>query len=206
MYKKYIAGLLLVNLIVLVAAFNVSGIKVNHIMSTPAFKLELADAMIPENRTSSYGEMGQVASGQRIINYDVVKREWAVDLSDEDYEVLLRIVEAEAGGEDIKGKMLVAGVVLNRVEHEDFPDTVTEVVFQQNNGVTQFSPINGGRYYTVTVSDETVEAVDRVLSGEDISGGALFFAARKHANSNSMRWFDEHLTFLFAHGGHEFFY
>jgi len=206
MYRKYIAGLLLLNLIILVAAFNITGIKVNHIMSTPAFKLELADTMISENRTSSYGEMGQVASGQRIINYDVVKREWAVDLSDEDYEVLLRIVEAEAGGEDIKGKMLVAGVVLNRVEHEDFPDTVTEVVFQQNNGVTQFSPINGGRYYTVTVSDETVEAVDRVLNGEDISGGALFFAARKHANSNSMRWFDEHLTFLFAHGGHEFFY
>ncbi len=206
MYKKYIAGLLFLNLIALAVVFNITGIKVNHIMATPAFKLELADALTPESRTSRYEEYARVASGQRVISYDVVEREWAVDLTDEDYEVLLRIVEAEAGGEDIEGKMLVAGVVLNRVEHEDFPDTVKDVVFQQNNGVTQFSPINGGRYYTVTVSDETVEAVERVLNGEDISQGALFFAARKHANSTSMRWFDEHLTFLFAHGGHEFFY
>lgn len=206
MYKKYIAALLLINLIALVAVFNITGLKVNHIMATPAFKLQLEDALMPESRTSRYGEVDEVASGQRVINYEVVEKQWAYELTDEDYEVLLRIVEAEAGGEDIEGKMLVAGVVLNRVEHEDFPDTVKDVVFQQNNGVTQFSPVNGGRYYTVTVSEETVEAVERVLNGEDITQGALYFAARKHANSTSMRWFDEHLTFLFAHGGHEFFY
>ncbi len=206
MYKKYIAALLLINLIAFVAVFNITGLKVNHIMATPAFKLELEDALMPESRTSRYGEVSEVASGQRVINYEVVEREWEVELTNEDYEVLLRIVEAEAGGEDIEGKMLVAGVVLNRVEHEDFPDTVKDVVFQQNNGVTQFSPVNGGRYYTVTVSEETVEAVERVLNGEDMTQGALYFAARKHANSTSMRWFDEHLTFLFAHGGHEFFY
>lgn len=206
MYKKYIAALLLINLIALVAAFNITGLKVNHIMATPAFKLELEDALMPESRTSRYGEVDEVASGQRVINYEVVEKQWAYELSDEDYEVLLRIVEAEAGGEDIEGKMLVAGVVLNRVEHEDFPDTVKDVVFQQNNGVTQFSPVNGGRYYTVTVSEETVEAVERVLNGEDITQGALYFAARKHADSTSMRWFDENLTFLFSHGGHEFFY
>lgn len=206
MYKKYIAGLLLANLIMLLAVLNLTEIEVNRIMATPAFKLELQDAMMPVKRTSSYEEMKEVASGQRIIHYGVVNRQWEVNLTDEDYEVLLRIVEAEAGGEDIEGKMLVAGVVLNRVEHEDFPDTVTEVVFQRNNGVTQFSPVNGGRYYTVTVSEETKEAVERVLAGEDISEGALYFAARKYANAKSMRWFDEHLTFLFAHGGHEFFY
>lgn len=206
MYKKYLVALFLLNLIAFVAVFNITGLKVNHIMATPAFKLELDEALMPENRTSRYGEADAVASGQRIISYDVVEKQWAYELTDEDYEVLLRIVEAEAGGEDIEGKMLVAGVVLNRVEHEDFPDTVKDVVFQQSNGVTQFSPVNGGRYYTVTVSEETVEAVERVLNGEDITRGALYFAARKHANSTSMRWFDENLTFLFAHGGHEFFY
>ncbi|MGN1084537.1 MAG: cell wall hydrolase, partial [Lachnospiraceae bacterium] len=60
-------------------------------------------------------------------------------ITEEDKEVLLRIVEAEATCEDIKGRMLVANVILNRVVSEDFPDSITEVVFQ-NNGVTyQFS-------------------------------------------------------------------
>ena len=42
------------------------------------------------------------------------------------------------------------------------------------------------------------------MDGEDISQGALYFAARKYADSEKMRWFDEKLQFLFQHGGHEF--
>ena len=105
----------------------------------------------------------------------------------------------------MKGKMLVAGVVLNRVESQKFPNTVKQVVFQQENGVAQFSPIRDGRYYSVSVSDETIEAVTRVLYGEDLSKGALYFASRKYANPERMAWFDNHLTLLFSHGGHEFF-
>ena len=120
-------------------------------------------------------------------------------------EALLRIVEAEAGCEDEEGKLLVANVVLNRVNHKSFPDTVTEVILQKENGVTQFSPVANGRYYRVEVSEETISAVGRALTGEDISEGALYFAARKYADSDKMKWFDENLTFLFSHGGHEFF-
>ena len=127
------------------------------------------------------------------------------DLPEKEIMVLQRIVEAEAGGEDADGKLLVANVVLNRVRDEAFPNTITEVVFQQSKGVTQFSPVANGRYDAVTVSEESKEAVERALNGEDLSEGALYFAARKYANPNNMRWFDENLTMLFQHGGHEFF-
>lgn len=126
-------------------------------------------------------------------------------ITEEDKEVLLRIVEAEATCEDIKGRMLVANVILNRVVSGKFPDSIAEVVFQ-NNGVTyQFAPIKDGRYWTVEVSDETREAVERVLAGEDHSQGALYFAARRMANQKAMRWFDTSLKYLFRHGVHEFF-
>ncbi|HKM33714.1 MAG TPA: cell wall hydrolase [Lachnospiraceae bacterium] len=205
MYKKYMAALLFINLIAVVAILNITGLKVNHIMSQPAFKLELKDALTPEKETS-YGSMVEaVSSGQRVIAYEVAEKVWQYDISQEDYDVLLRIVEAEAGGEDAEGKMLVAGVVLNRVKSEDFPDTVKEVVFQKENGTAQFSPVYSGRYDSVVISEDTINAVDRVLSGEDISNGALYFAARKYADSTKMKWFDDKLTFLFSHGGHEFF-
>ena len=55
------------------------------------------------------------------------------------------------------------------------------------------------------VSDSTRHAVARALEGEDISQGALYFAARKYADPEKMKWFDSELTFLFQHGGHEFF-
>ena len=60
-------------------------------------------------------------------------------------------------------------------------------------------------YYAVSVTEDTKAAVDRVLMGEDISEGALYFAARKYADSEKMRWFDRALVRLFAYGGHEFF-
>lgn len=151
------------------------------------------------------GVIKEVASDQRIMAYGILEKDFILDLTEEDYEVLLRIVEAEAGGEGIEGKMLVANVILNRVNHDKFPDTVKEVVFQQENGTTQFSPIKDGRYETVKVSEETVEAVNKVLEGEDHSKGALYFVSRKSADPEKMKWFDECLTFLFEHGGHEFF-
>lgn len=206
LYKKYMLGLLLLMLIAGAGLFDITGAQVNRILSTPAFMLEWGTVSGMEEQTSHGSIVEAVASGQRVINFEILHKKWVYDLSKEDYEVLVRIVEAEAGGEDIEGRMLVASVVLNRVESDDFPDTVKEVVFQKEKGTAQFSPAYSGRYDRVTVSEATIEAVERVLCGEDISCGALYFAARKRANPDSMRWFDEKLTFLFAHGGHDFFY
>ncbi len=128
-----------------------------------------------------------------------------IKLSETDKNVLLRIVEAEATGEDIKGKILVANVILNRVESEEFPDTVEQVVFQRKGSKYQFSPIRDGRYYKVSITDETREAIERVLNGEDQSQGALYFMSRRQADSKNVRWFDNSLTKVLEYGTHEFF-
>lgn len=126
-------------------------------------------------------------------------------ITPEDKEVLLRIVEAEATGEDVKGRMLVANVILNRVVSEEFPNSIPEVVFSHRGDTYQFAPVKDGRYWTVRITDKTKEAVERVLAGEDYSQGALYFAARRMANQKAMRWFDTALTYLFTYGVHEFF-
>ncbi|MBO5352270.1 MAG: cell wall hydrolase [Lachnospiraceae bacterium] len=122
-------------------------------------------------------------------------------ITDDEYQVLLKIVEAEAPEEDILGKMLVANVVLNRVEVNFFGDTISEVVFAKG----QFQPVSNGSIFRVTPSAETIEAVERVLAGEDESQGALYFMARDKSYRSNVRWFDHNLVFLFEHGGHEFF-
>lgn len=205
MYKKAMSCLLLANLLFLFGFLSIWGVAENKAMAQAAFEVKLDETYVADAESNTLGIVSVAASGQRVVDCNVLEREMAYYLEEEDLNVLLRIVEAEAGGEDIEGKLLVANVVLNRVESDKFPDTVKEVVFQRENGVTQFSPVSNGRYYTVEISEETVEAVGRALMGEDISQGALFFAARKYADSDRMRWFDENLTFLFEHGGHEFF-
>lgn len=204
-YKKSITMLLLCNVIIAVSWFNLKGLQINRIASTPAFQIRFMEECAGLDASSFRGMLERASSGQRVVDYKILEQKAKYSLSQEDYDVLLRIVEAEAGCEDIKGKMLVAGVIMNRVESSKFPDTVKEVVFQKENGVTQFSPISDGSYERVKVSEETKEAVKRVLYGEDITEGALYFAARKHADPERMKWFDESLTLLFAYGGHEFF-
>lgn len=128
-----------------------------------------------------------------------------IPISEEDYEALLRIVQAEAGGEDEQGKILVAEVILNRVLAEDFASTISDVIFETSGGSPQFAPTADGRYYSVEVTGSTVEAVEKAINEEDISQGALFFSARRRANPYDMAWFDRNLTWLFQYGGHEFY-
>ena len=166
------------------------------------------DAALTAEEVSSKSVSGRLTSsvsGQRVMNVSVVDKEYVLDISPQDYENMLRIVEAEAGGEDRTGKILVANVIINRVKDESFPDSVTEVIFEQTNGVCQFSPIRDGRFYSVSVSEETIEAVQAALCGEDCSKGALYFMARKAADTDKAAWFDRNLTKLFVYGGHEFF-
>lgn len=124
-----------------------------------------------------------------------------ITITDEEYNNLVRIVEAEATGLDIKAKILVANVVINRVFSNDFPNNVTDVIFQENGA--QFQPVMDGRYYSVSLTDTSYEAVDRALVGEDYSEGALFFAATASAGDGS--WFATHLRRLFEYNGHVFF-
>lgn len=140
-----------------------------------------------------------------IDNFDSNVVSSAKMMSDEDYQNLLQIVEAEAGTEDIEGRIMVANVIMNRVKYSEFPDNVTDVIWEYNNGVAQFSPVEDGRISEVTVSKETKEAVKQVLEGVDYSKGALFFIQKSAAAKSNISWFDKNLKRLFKHGVHEFY-
>lgn len=116
-------------------------------------------------------------------------------------EILEKIVEAEAGDQDVRGRRLVANVILNRVRSKNFPNTVKGVVFAHR----QFSPVSNGSYYRVKVSETTKKAVKQALDGVDDSKGALYFMWRSGSDSGNVSWFDRELTKLFSYGCHEFF-
>ncbi len=205
-YERYGVMLLTASMVTAMAAVCGRGTALNLTASRQAEHAAVMEQLTAMEETSCQVKAAPADSRQRVIRYEVMEKEPAYRLSDADYDTLLRIVEAEAGGEDENGKLLVANVVLNRVESSLFPDTVTEVVYQKEYGVCQFSPVGDGRIDRVTVSEETRRAVERaVYDGEDLSKGALYFAARSAAASDRMAWFDRNLTWLFAYGGHEFY-
>ena len=127
------------------------------------------------------------------------------DISAEEYEILARIVEAEAGAESYTTRLLITNIILNRVESERFPNNITDVVFQNNGKTYQFSPISNGSYYSVVVQDSTRKAVEEALNGNDNSGGALYFMVRSLSSARSVAWFDTSLTKMGQIGEIEYF-
>lgn len=157
-----------------------------------------------ETASGESAELAEGAAAQETSGTSAPETQEAaasVSLSDRDYQTLLKIVQAEAGNCDRTGRILVANVILNRVESDTFPDTVHSVVYQRH----QFSPVGNGSINRCRVTDATVEAVDSALAGEDYSDGALYFMNRRASSRKNVRWFDNHLDFLFKHGNHEFF-
>ncbi len=142
-----------------------------------------------------------------VIEHEAIEHE-AIDvycrnLSDNDKLMLAKIVMAEAEGESVYTKVLVILTVLNRVESNQFPNTVEEVIFQNHNNVYQFSPvIPGGRYWTTEPTDECWEAVEIVNGMEtDVSNGALYFEACKDENN----WHSRNLEFICKSGSTRFY-
>lgn len=124
----------------------------------------------------------------------------------ESERILQRIVEAEAGGEDLEGRALVANVILNRVLGKQFPSTIKEVVFAHSGSRYQFSPVSNGSYYSVHVSNGTKKSSKEGPCRDRIPRRApLYFMERALADSGNASWFDRCLTKVKRHGCHEFY-
>ena len=90
--------------------------------------------------------------------------------SDSDIALLANIISAEARGEPFEGQVAVGAVVLNRVEHPSFPDTLPGVVYQPG----AFTAITDGQI-NVAVAESARKAAREALAGSDPSGGALYY-------------------------------
>ena len=114
MYKKCLMTLLMMNMTFLLTWFCIVEVKINNTAARQAIHMEFQS--MEEERHSFLEASANVSSGQRVVDYEILAHEKKYKLSEQDYDTLLRIVEAEAGGEDEDGKLLVANVVLNRVK------------------------------------------------------------------------------------------
>ena len=131
-------------------------------------------------------------------------------VTDKEYEILCRIVEAEATGGNIEQKMNVASCVMARVESSSWADTIEGVVFEHYGNVYQFTPIVDGRYYSVTVTEATRKAVDAVIQDGKTHDCTWFCSdesyKKKDKNGNYTSYHRKHHTWVFFDGEHHYFY
>lgn len=91
-------------------------------------------------------------------------------VNQDDLYWLARAVHGEARGESYTGKVAVAAVILNRVGHKDFPNTVKGVVFEN----LAFTCVADGQI-NLEPDSSALQAARAAVAGEDPSGGALYY-------------------------------
>lgn len=90
--------------------------------------------------------------------------------SSNDIYLLAKVIAAEARGEPYTGQVAVGAVVLNRVEHSSFPDTISGVIYQAG----AFSCVTDSNW-NVSPTDTAKKAAQDAINGWDPSGGALYY-------------------------------
>ncbi|MEW6623193.1 MAG: spore cortex-lytic enzyme [Bacillota bacterium] len=90
--------------------------------------------------------------------------------SKDDVQLLARAVYGEARGEPYVGQVAVAAVVLNRVRHPSFPNSIAGVIFQPG----AFTAVSDGQIW-LGLSETAVRAATDALNGWDPSNGALYY-------------------------------
>lgn len=112
-----------------------------------------------------------------------------ITMSDEERRELLAVIYLEAANQSAEGQQAVAEVVLNRVISPDFPDTVHEVIHQDNP--VQFSTAENIGIATPKEAQET--ALDAALYGESILPTDVVFFSRKGENSRVYSTIGDHV-------------
>ncbi len=113
---------------------------------------------------------------------------------------LSRIISAESQGEPLLGKLAVGNVILNRVDHADFPSTIYDVIFDSRWG-GQFEPVRNGSVYN-TPTLESVTAAKLVLEGAEVVGDSLYFLA---PSLTSNHWIMNNRDYVATIGVHWFY-
>lgn len=98
--------------------------------------------------------------------------------TEQDIQLMANAVYGEARGEPYEGQVAVAAVILNRVEHPDFPDSVGGVIFQPG----AFTAVDDGQIY-LTPNERAKEAVIDAMNGWDPSENAIYYFNPQTATS-----------------------
>jgi N-acetylmuramoyl-L-alanine amidase len=101
-------------------------------------------------------------------------------LNRDELDVMAKIIYSEARGESYTGQVAVGAVVMNRIQSQQFPDTIYDVVFQPG----AFTAIDDGQYW-LTPNRTAYMAAQDAVRGWDPTGGSLYYF---NPDTASSRW------------------
>lgn len=129
-----------------------------------------------------------IMPGQKLIIPGVKPADGAgtvIPYTKSEVDLLARLIEAEASGENYEAKVGVGAVVVNRVQSPDWPSTISSVINQVIGSYYQFTPVKNGTI-SKPASEDSLRAAWAALYGRDPSNGAIFYF--DDSSTNQWMW------------------
>ena len=120
-------------------------------------------------RTNGLSADGQ-AGDRTLAALGIYEQSGASSAASGDVYLLARLISAEARGEPYIGQVAVGAVVLNRIDHPSFPNSLSGVIYQSG----AFSCIDDGQF-DQPIADSAYRAAREALAGSDPTGGAIYY-------------------------------
>ena len=99
-----------------------------------------------------------------------------------DIQLLARAINGEARGENYEGQVAVGAVILNRVKHPDFPNTIAGVIYEPG----AFTAVSDGQINHPISEDSTVyKAARDAMNGWDPTNGCVYYF---NPNTATNKW------------------
>lgn len=134
-------------------------------------------AVVKETETEYDIEAEVMAVKKRIKEIESAEITEATGVSKEERDLIALVTMAEAEGECEEGKRLVIDTILNRVDSEHFPDTITDVIYQKD----QFESMWNGRVDKCYVDENIYKLVCEELQSRT-NYDVMFFTAGRYGN------------------------
>lgn len=185
MKKTY--GIFFITLILCIYVVNINAV-VYAKDSKSTFGTTLSSAINKHIETLSYDNntnVNRISLTSGVANTDIDVFSYATQqlyVTQDDIELMAKLVAAESIGEPYTGKVAVASVVLNRVSNPKFPNSIQGVIFQKN----AFSCVKNNQIKS-SPNEDCYRAVYEAINGSDPTNKALFFYNPDIATCNWMK-------------------
>lgn len=203
MKRCYKVVMLLILLICVVSnialAYDTNNLKLSNNFNAQTKNIKTTDSKVRNFRSKelnndSFSLMNYSVKQKNICkqkeqdNIEDTSQKQVINLTDEQLNLLSKLIAAEARGESYEGQVAVAAVVLNRVQDERFPNSIEGVIYQKN----AFSVVKNGYIYE-NATEESYKAAKDALYGNDPTNDAIYFWNPDISTCNWMNTLNPHL-------------
>jgi N-acetylmuramoyl-L-alanine amidase len=119
---------------------------------------------------STYKALGMTSSYEALLGQSGGGSAQTNGFNSSEVYLLAKTIYAEGRGEPYTGQVAIGAVVLNRVQHPSFPNTISGVVYQKH----AFTAVSDGQI-NLTPNETAMRAARDAINGWDPSGGAIYY-------------------------------